>query len=311
MRELSGDPRKTLEKQESRNLVYFASNFIRYFFTHGVYADQLTGSLYRGYNQNFVLPLESTLKEKGFIATSKSLGVANKFAGDMGTIIRLRVEDLPDKVPVVLIDERLASYLMEEEVVLLPGTLEFTKQGKYMHAEYKVNMDLVNAFKDIHVEMRGGDVAAMEKDTSLDLCNKYIIFWRTIEKHPVQMMSYYRLPSNANDVQEKLQKIITPQDILLNETLMRWTPEYQDMLKKRQSKHTSLKESRRLYRRMRSFWTHMAIIDPVTETIDTLHYGVWDDWFNEMFAVANERREEVERYIMSQYRGYVHLTKPL
>jgi len=55
----------------------------------------------------------------------------------------------------------------------------------------------------------------------------------------------------------------------------------------------------------------MAIINPVTKKIDTLHYGVWDDWFNEMFAVANERREEVERYIMHQYRGFIQLTKPL
>jgi len=83
------------------------------------------------------------------------------------------------------------------------------------------------------------------------------------------------------------------------------------MMKRCHSKKTPTKECRYLLCRMRSFWTHMAIINPVTKKIDTLHYGVWDDWFNEMFAVANERREEVERYIMHQYRGFIQLTKPL
>lgn len=104
MRELSKSQYKTLAQYESQTLIYFASNFIRYFYTHGLQSKDLDGQyLYREYF------FGSTLQDMGFIATSLDRHVAEKFAESLGSVVRLEMKRLPANVPYILMEDEVVT----------------------------------------------------------------------------------------------------------------------------------------------------------------------------------------------------------
>lgn len=267
---------------------YFIKKFVRYFYSHGVQKDRIgCDIIYRGYNADF--RLHNVVADTGFIATSKLEHVAREFAGKKGRVICFDTRSLPHNVPYIVIDERVSDDLLEQEVLLLPGTLHISNlvATSNLKSLYIPNMEFINAFRDIDNSGGGnGDEEMMVGDAEMNLPleGKVVVWYRAIEGRRVEVMTWYNIPKDENDVMPFFKSVVYKIDDRYR-NFMTFIPEYIDLL---ENDNKTLEE----IKRMHSFMCHIAIFDPHKRKVDTIRYGVHEKVFGELFDLSREKEVE-------------------
>ena len=278
---------------------HYFEQIVKYFFENGIDkkgVKEKATLLYRGIDSSF--DIEEEYVEKGFMATSTDIDIANNFAGDSGNILRFRVSHLPSGVPFVWIDNTIADHLHEKEVLFLPGKI--TTHGLNSSGEIKASYEMNPIIKDMYMSIvasegkQSGGTGRSEKipikPHQIDLRGKYVIWYRAIKDRKVEILKKMRIPKVH--VQKFFTEIVLP----LDDTFERKTdfiPEFQD-LKQKDDERTDDEDE--LYA---SYIVHMAIYDPIEKCVDTLHYGVFDEMFGEVFG-DGRRDEEIKKAIIDK-----------
>lgn len=254
------------ELSENKYTCKFYLKFIKYFYKHGIYKKAMTKRLYRGYNNNWIV--SESFQENAFISTSKSKEVASKFANNgKGTILTFKVSDLPDNVPFVLMDHKVAE---EEEIVFLPGKIEI---GKGFKARWTPNTNLEEKCK----QMGGGGDDDKIDIPNLDLRGKIVVFWRSIVGRKPEVLGQYRLSKTQKGVHHDFKEQIDPRWDHFD-SVKNFIPEYIDL---------GLVKNKSTVQK-RAWWSYtvfIAIYDPVLKKVDALTYGVPDD----LFGIDNKK----------------------
>jgi hypothetical protein len=280
--------------QRTKYIRRYITKMVKYFFKYGLYKDDLikrSQKLYRGIDKDFEIPLE--YKESGFMSTTQSLSVAKSFAGkNGGNIIVFATNKLPTDTPFVRIDESIDEYLAEKEILFLPGTIKLKKSSNYIKAVYEMNP----LFRELHNDnapLQGGGLTI--KDTDLiDLKGKYIVWWRAIKGRPVEVVSTMQMPRKSAEVARFFKEAVLPHDDKF-EVKTNFIPEYMDLKKKMLTNYKAVrKDERELYK---SYMVHMGIYNAKTKEVLTIHYGVFDEMFNEELFNP-QRTKEVHEAIL-------------
>lgn len=279
----NNDPHKIIS--QFKYSAYFIKAFIEYFYTHGSSANEIrkqTLKLYRGYDDQF--KFSDTIRDFGFIATSKKNSVAKEFAGDKGEVIRMKTEYLPDTVPYVIIDENISEHLREEEVLLLPGTLYITTSKK---CKYKPNMQLIDIYRNASMAGGGHNMIAADSAMDIELAGKIIVWYRAIQGRPVEIINWRNIPKSEKKLYKFFRYKVDRLDASY-ESILRLIPEYVDLVNKPNKSSAETK-------RMMSYMVFTAIYDPKAKIVETIRYGVFNEVFEEIFNTS--RCGEVEQTI--------------
>ena len=269
---------------------YYIVKYIRYFYKYGVTKDRLPqiSQLYRGLTNDF--EIKKSFVENGFMSTSYDKTTAKKFAQDSGRIIIFPVELLPDDVPFVIINNTIADYLLEDEVLFLPGTIWTNRIKNNIVGKYKMNEPVINQYLSTKLPeskwvklQQGGYYNGKTIDDLLSMGGKWLIFHRTIEGREPEILSNVEVPANK----KKLIKFFkydlkSIQDNY--EHIMDLMTEVQDIMKILNDKNqqlTELKESE-LIRKMFSYTTYIAVYNPNTNTVETLYYDICPSLMKEL-----------------------------
>ena len=253
------------ELSEHKYTCQFYLKFLKYFYKYGVYKDDIkkkTRKLYRGYTNTWIFSKQ--FQDNAFISTSISKDIATKFASNgEGNVITFRVSELPENIPFVLIDNQIAPYLDEEEIVFLPGTIDI-ENGK---ARWTPNINLEEKCK----QMAKGGGGPKFDIPDLELRGKIVVFWRCIQGREPDILGQYRLSKSVRGVHRDFkEQIYNRWDHF--DGVKNFIPEYMDF-KKAQNKSESEK------RKWMSYFVYMAIYDPVSKKVDTLTYGMPSDMY--------------------------------
>ena len=284
---------------ENPGIAYFAKNFIDYFYAHGVRGKDIgVRSLYRGVDTRTFNEISRkrgqnvfTIKDTGFVATSKERDIAEEFADRGGVVMKFRVKDLPN-VPYVVIDENVSDFLMEEEVVFLPGAFEVTVKHDKAYAEYKCNVELVDMLRAIKIQSGGGGDKRLEiPDVSLH--GKYAVYYRHVYDRSVEILGVVKLPKRQRDVLEFYKKELRPLEREY-ERMTGMIPEYQDLAWG--DKDVVDRKTKRA-----SYYVLMAVYNPKTREIEHYNYGHFD-WLLEEAGVDFKRRDEVSKAVKDYMR---------
>lgn len=254
------------------NTKQFVNDFVSYFRSHGLKKPDimaLAKCLYRGIDKTH--KLKKHMRDNGFMSTSRSFNIAKKFAGDSGKIIHLKTKDLPDDVPFVRIDESLADYLHEQEILLLPGTLELTIVNKEIRGIYNVRRDIMETMKT----QQGGktsntmDTFLMSAHTDMnDLKGRIIIWWKHDRKGNAESLNFTKLPNK--NIHDYWKRVVLDIDDYLSSVIQ------------------YMSEKTMIY---------MAILNPKTLEIETLHYGMPRSIFIEHVDVDKYEKRLIESII--------------
>jgi len=270
----------------------FYVNFVNYFFEYGKKQSEiakLTKVLYRGCPR--LRPhAHAPILDKAFISTTEDLTVAQRFAGANGSILTFRTSKLPTTVPYVKIDDTLADYLFESEILFLPGTITFSKDLKATYSPFpnvKEMCEQIGGSQDSKY-----DITDLEIPT-IDLRGKIVVWYRAVQGRAPDILDVRTLPKTHKGVEMHFKTIIFPHDAYLQE-LRSYIPEYVDMQAK---KGKTTQESEKVH----SYMVHMAIYDPINKSIDTINYGVFDEVFPEIFNMTH--KPAVQKTILKYFAG--------
>lgn len=271
-----------LDGQVYKYTKQFLNEFLFYFREYGLTKHELECKrLYRGYS----IIIETPIRDYTFMSTSKKKDVALTFAGTKGIVITISTQGLPDGVPFVVIDSTIEDYMQEEEVLLLPGSIELSgSKGIYKVDDqvYKYMMGLT--------QQGGGYVYTLP---NIDLKGKRVVWWRAIINRPAEILSIIRLPRKSDRQVIKFWKECIDVQDREYEEMCRFIPRYQDLFNK--SKRTS-EERAELW----SYSVYMAIYDKKNEKVEHYHYGLYDEIAEET-GYDRGREAEVERLIRKSY----------
>lgn len=260
---------KTLVNLDRRRFKYtirFLDDFLWYFKSHGVHQDSLINdekckTLYRGFDS---YPFTSDVRDYGFISTSRSKAVADSFARKEGVVINFSTRKLPKTVPFVLIGNRIRDYLLEQEVLFLPGTIQLNG----LKATYSVDPEVYQYM--LLLNQSGGALLQSLKIPTIDLKGKYVVWWRAIVDRPVEIMRIVKLPKTSDiEVIRFWRKCIDARDMEF-EQMNKFIPVYQDLFNKKHKTNQDRKV-------MNSYNAHMAIYDAKQKKVEHYHYGVFDE----------------------------------
>lgn len=263
-----------LDQRKFKYTKRFLHEFLSYFKSHGKSKESLeqdTDKLYRGLlDFKFV----DTIHDYGFISTSKNKDVAKSFAKDKGIVLTFKTNKLPDTIPFVIIDSSLRDYLHEEEVLLLPGTIDIRHRDNY--AIYNVNQEVEEYMSQINLQQSGGLPPHLGLNIPIiDLKGKYVVWWRAIHKRPLEILNIVRLPRRSDKkVLEFWRKTINHADIEYD-ALNRFIPSYQDLMQTRPKTDKIRKE-------LNSYNVYMAIYDAKNKKVDHFHFGIVDEFLPEI-----------------------------
>ena len=263
--------------------VRYIKHFIHYFDTFGITKSDLkVATLFRGITADFTPG--ASIVDTAFIATSTDLHIAQSFAGKKGMILTFRVSDLPQDIKFIQIDSSISSHLQESEILLLPGKVTISRESNTNYCIYECNMDLVNMYKSLP-----GTGGGLEADDipMIDLADKLFVWYRAINDRPVEILAQITTPSDKDKVYSFVSRSVMRMDDRI-QRINNYIPEYQDMLK------TSTD-----IQRINSFEIFVAVYDYKKRAILTLHYGMPDDFFANMFDT--KRTDEVISYIRKTY----------
>lgn len=268
----------------------FYVNFVNYFFDHGKTQSEIvkrTKQLYRGYPR---LPTSIPFTDKAFISTTEDLSIAQKFGEK---VLTFKTSKLPTNVPYVVIDDTIAEYLFESEILFLPGTIDVCL--KTLKATYTPLPNL----KEMCDHYAGGGDTTNEYDVAnleipkLDLRGKIVVWWRAVSGHNPEVIDIQTLPNTHKGVELLFRTKIFPRDAYLQD-MRTYIPDYVD-LRERKNKT----DVERL--QLQSYMVHMAIYNPIQKEIDTINYGVFDEVFPEIFEVS--KSPQVKKAIMHYFRN--------
>lgn len=255
------------------NICKFFRRFVRYFYKHGIYSKDIKGAkLYRGFSKDF--KITNNITDSAFISTSTDIDVAKRF----GNVISLKVSKLPQDVPFVVIDNSIADYLHEKEIVLLPGTLSFPIPGKYSALYHPLSN-----IKEICVQK--GDGPDMKLIIPhIELRERIVVWWRAIVGRKVEVLSWHPLPKTKKDIEREFKESVFPRDESL-QNIREFIPEYID----------STDSKIRL-----SYGVFMAIYNMNLAKVETISWGVPAELLPEIFDV--KRSQEVEMSIIKEMK---------
>jgi hypothetical protein len=262
---------KTFEEQVSTcpYAIKYIKHFLKYFDTHGVTAEQLllkTNVLYRGITADYLISQE--MQENGFMSTSYKKHVAKSFA-NKGKILSFDIKKLPKDTKFAVIDQEIEDYLMEYEVLFLPGTIRILNVSEFVECSYVMNSELVSKYSGLS---GGGE---LEDIPEIDPSEKLVVWYRAIPKKPVQIIAQIFVP-------KKNALVFFKQNVLpMDDQIQRYIELIPD------------------YNKTNSYNIYMAIYDYKKKHIDTLHYGLFDSFFTNMFDQT--RIKEVESTITEKY----------
>jgi len=283
--------------------ITFIIHFIRYFDKFGITKHDLLQKnikhLYRGVSGDYILP-EEVGNDAGFMATSEKLYVAQTFATNGGNVLMFNVADIPDDIKMVTINETLADYLYEYEVLFLPGTIVKVKNSKYKY-EYRytnMNVELIHKYLGETPKCGGSDSdeSECEQIPDIDLANKIVVWYRAIQNRPVEIMAQSFMPETKEETIKFFRYTTMPYDDMLTRFTERM-PEYQDMKAEYERSHNPA-----VLQKMESYMIHMAVYNTTTKKLDTLHYGIFAKCFAEVFDMS--RAPEVEAKIIATYKSW-------
>jgi hypothetical protein len=274
----------------------YITEMISYFYEHGLNKQNLLAKgiqlLYRGYDKEF--NFGKVIYDTGFIATSVHFHTATDFAGLGGKVVLFQTMTLPNDVPFVIIDESIADYLSEDEVLLLPGTITLEKKEKNMHAMYNMNEEFVKHFS---TKSGGTTNTPMQSLSTLveiplthltNLCSKYVIWYRAIIGRPVEVLGWMQMPEDDDECMIFFKNVVMKHDasFSIKNNLI---PTYQDLKKKKNRTETETIM-------FKSFFVHMAIYDGKRKHVDTLIYGCPNKVAEEVYDTS--RSIEITEHIL-------------
>jgi len=278
------------------NTFWFTKNYIAYFKKYGYTAKQLIeksiNHLYRGIrNTNyFQVKPGQTYNDTGFIATSYDLSVAKDIA-EQDFVIEFDVLSLPNEIPFIIIDDRIAEYLLESEVLIMPGTIQLieNKTGNTL-AKYVPNLKLIDAYlrsKDPEIVMSGGALTIPK----IDIEDKTLVFYRAIYNRPVEVLKVMYFPKNPS--KEILRAIRKTENFF--ESMTEMIPEFMDLQKYLKSKNITEEEFKITFAKMNSYIVHIALWSSYTRKVETIHLFELPILFKENFDVS--RSDDVENQL--------------
>jgi hypothetical protein len=264
---------------------YFVKNSIDYF--------------YRGYAPTF--KFNDEIIDNGFIATSLSKHVAESFAKkDETFIVTFKTKDLSEDSFFVILDDKIADHLQEQEILFLPGKIYFRYINGQMYGSYKPNELLLSMVG----EMKGGDYdenkgtnVVIPNTAFIDLTGKLIVWYRHIKGRHLEGMGFKFMPKDQAKVARFFKYEVMPQEKLLkymNECI----PDYQDLQKKAMSGERLTEEESERYA---SYDIHMAVLDIDKKVILNTHYGVPKYMMNELGCSKEKNEEEIKVFLLKHF----------
>jgi hypothetical protein len=285
-------------KRNAPNTYTFVCKFARYFAKHGLSKEDLLKKgitkLYRGVTKDFA---QDEIVDAGFMSTSHVKAIAKNFATRDGVVLRIDVATLPPNVPCVMIDESVDEDMMEEEVLLLPGTLT-VRERKPFRLTYEPNISLVNMYKQTRASnksQKGGFFPRFE------LAGKSLVFWRKIYGRPIEVLSKTQFPNNPDKVMGHYKKRVREIEVFM-EKVTNMIPEFQDLSKYVKTMTENTEHNMLMYKKHRSYSVYMALVDTKLRKVETIHAFIMDAFFYEVFDVDDH--DSVFDYLQDWVRDY-------
>lgn len=298
-------------KEKMPDMCYFLRGFLRNIFERGKTRDELLDmglkNLYRGTDAMFFPSYEY----RGFTSTSFDRKIAKKFVQESkGSIMKFKITDLPTTVPYLIIDENVAEYLHENEVLLLPGRFSVlnhfisnTENGlKQLQFLYEPDIGYINELKKMKKSSKrkssetthvGGYGAYFSDDyPHIELTKKVVVFWRMLKDGPVDIMRWYVLPNTDNAVIKYFRETLQHVEMYFENTL-KYVPEYYELMqyvKEESNYEASPEEYQEKFTMLRQYDVQEAILDPSTGQVDTIHFGVYRKIYIECYGIEHEEK---------------------
>lgn len=295
-------------------------NMIKYFWKYGVNADVLKSKdinvLYRGLNETY--HVETLIIDRSFVSTTYDKAISKKFAGTLGSILKLKVSELPKYIPFVIIDETIGDFFLESEVLFLPGifTVEITQRHKtYLTTSYSMNKELVKRYNKMKnnpviTHDDGAQVGGYLKKFGLydsKHAGKTCIIWRAIHDKPVDILQTIKLPDKPEDVIKYMHTKVRPiSDYYWQATQI--IPDFKELGER--MKHHPQRNSDGFWdiaKKHESYMIHTAVVNTEKLVVDTIHMDSLTGLFEEMFDM---RRVEEVKNALVQYVNTNIIGKP-
>jgi hypothetical protein len=310
---------------------YYIKNFIKYFYTHGFYKKSLIQNkvslLFRGIKKDF--DIKPIYKQNSFMSTSWDFNVAEGFAEDKGSILIFRTKDLPEDIPMVVIDERICDYLNESEILFLPYCdintilqksknldkhLKETKTINYHLGKISYNLSEIKKYINID-KMKGGNGNIKKKHVPFErffydllkpvahelpkytLTNKTVFFYRAIKDRPVQILKNYECLEETEEGLYRFSKFRLESDVHYYNNITNFIPEVQDLKEYLETNRDFNDPVRKQARdKLDSYNVYVAIYNPILNKIDDLYYGFFKFMYKEC-GIDSSRDKEIETAI--------------
>lgn len=261
----------------------YLKDLMKYFKKYGKTKEQLVKDgiteLYRGYSAGTLLVHGTSFHDDGFIATSTQKHIANTFARDDGILTVLCVKDLPPNAIHVKIDESISEEMLEEEVLLIPGTLSFKRIDDVFRMFYSPDVRYLSMIES----MSGGDMnmskttkVQIPKSSLVPVNNKLFVWWRSIVERPVESLGWMITPKDPEEALKYFKTHIMRHDESFQHK-NKFIPDFCDLSQKRWSERTEEE-----HHRFHSYIVHMAMIDLDTKAIIDLRYGIPSNMIGEL-----------------------------
>jgi hypothetical protein len=289
-----------VQYKQTPRLFFFVQQFIKCFYTNGVYAKdiRLRGShLYRGFSH---FKPATKFNDPGFMSTSWDKNVACGFATSTGcgTILTFRVSKLPKDVPFLIIDDTINKIFQESEVVMLPGILEVdsrASQHNEVRTTYTCDSDLVAQYTTRPIpsigRMKGGDLKL--NYSYMNTKGKNYIFYRAIIGRDAEVLTVLKAPVNEKEFMHFLRYDLR-KTIHFYDSATQIIPEVCELQK---MLHTETNDNKisKIVSKLSSYNVNIALYNPKTKTIDTMNAMVPDDMHEELFPTL--RSDDVRKAI--------------
>jgi hypothetical protein len=282
------------------NAFRFIKKMIVYFDKHGVSKDFLEkrgwDTLYRGLSTRFVK--HAMYQEKGFISTTWDKSIASYFAskaGDQGVVQKFLTRDLGPTFRCVIIDTRIAPYLHEAEVLLLPGNVQLKTgtvicNSETMDCKYATDEAMIEMFRQKPMprirKMDGG--YAPPAYSLRDLCGKYIVFYRARFKQPVEVLGKLRIPTKECDAEH----VVTVEKAKMEAFFEHATDIIPEFLQLRTTLQNATAVTPTILKKVRisqGYQVFPALFDHHTKRILTIHLDIPAAFFYEQFDRLREK----------------------
>lgn len=261
-----------LDQKQYKYIKRFLDEFLIYFRTHGIYKEDLIRQkckkLFRGYKH---VVTSQVFNDFAFISTSKRKDVAQSFKNEKGMLVSFSTQNLPD-VPFVVIDNTIRDYMLEDEVLMLPGSVELSSHQDKNNGIYRVNQSVYTYM--MNLQEGGGrenndDLLSKIVIPNIDLKGKYVVFWRGVVGRPIDILGIIRLPKQSHKQVVKFWKEVIDKQDREFESMNYYIPRYMDLFEKRNRTEQEMEE-------ICSYTVYIAIYDKKRNIIEHYHYGIFD-----------------------------------